>query len=132
MTTDGFPTQRARTASSSGARRKKRHPAGASRVLAAGVATASTFGLVAVLGSQPSVGEVQTVAAANAVAPVTTSAPTTAPAPVVVVRRSYVQVDGGTPAATSSPTPSGSAGRAQAPVTSTPRRSAPVTRSSSS
>lgn len=131
MTTDRVPTQRAQTASGSRGRRKKRHPAGASRILAAGVATASTFGLVAVLGAQPSAGDAQTVASANAMAPVTTSAPTTAPAPVVVVRRSYVQVDGGAPPVTSS-TPAPSTSRTPAPVTATPRRSAPVTRSSSS
>ena len=68
-----------------------------------GLATASTFGLVAVLGNRAQAAEADAaVAAAAAVETATTAPPrrpppTTAPPPVVVVRRTYVQVDGGTP-----------------------------------
>jgi hypothetical protein len=126
-------------------RRTKRHPAAASRILAAGLATASTFGLVAVLGSRPQPAEAIQATAVDQV-PATTVAPPPAPAPVVVVRRTYVQIDGGTAPATprtsggstggtSASTPPATrvtAPRASAPVTAAPRRTAPVTRSSSS
>lgn len=123
-------------------KRTNRHPAAASRILAAGLATASTFGLVAVVGNRAQAADAQAAEAASSAfeaslaAPNSTAAPTTAPPPVVVIRRTYVQVDGVTQpssgsssSATSSP--SASAQRS-APVTAAPRRTAPATRSSSS
>jgi ribonuclease E len=120
--------------------RRKRHPAAASRILAAGVATASTFGLVAVLGNRAPASDAAPVASADAAsAPgmaTQGAAPTTAPPPVIVVRRSYVRVDGGT-AAPSGITGGSSASAAapvtrSAPTTAAPRRTAPAATSSSS
>ena len=146
--TERIPAAAASTRAPRTKRRTKRHPAAASRILAAGLATASTFGLVAVVGNRAQAGESQAAEAASAVVDTTTSlapttvAPTTAPPPVVVIRRTYVQVDGGIAPATSS---SGASGRSatsspapaaapqrSAPVTAAPRRTAPATTSSSS
>ena len=141
--TERIPAAAASTRAPRTKRRTKRHPAAASRILAAGLATASTFGLVAVVGNRAQAGESQAAEATSAAVDTTTSlAPTTAPPPVVVIRRTYVQVDGGTAPATSS---SGASGRSatsspapaaapqrSAPVTAAPRRTAPATTSSSS
>ena len=151
MTTESTPTQptpvtrtRGATADTatgataqpaSGRRRTRRHPAGASRILATGLAAASTFGLVAVLGSRAPVPQVQAAEAEPVAAPATTAVPTTAPAPVVVVRRTYVAVDGNATGTASTPsaTPRAAAPtRSAAPVTAAPRRSAPAATSSSS
>ncbi len=130
-----------RTASAgNGASRRpsRRHPAAGARVLAAGLATASTFGLVAVIaGRAPAVEVVATSggAAAPAAAPVT-AVPASTPPPVVVVRRTYVPVDGDGARPTGAPSASAkgvTTQRAAAPpVTAVPRRTPPVTRSSSS
>lgn len=122
-------------------RRTRRHPAAASRVLAAGLATASTFGLVAVIAGRAPATEVAASVdglAAPAAAPVS-SVPVSTPPPVVVVRRTYVPVDGdgapstGAPSASSSAPAAAPTQRSSAPpVTAAPRRSAPVARSSSS
>jgi hypothetical protein len=108
-------------------------------VLAAGLATASTFGLVAVIAGRAPATEVAASAdglTAPAAAPVS-SVPVSTPPPVVVVRRTYVPVDGDGAPSTGAPSASSSAAaptqRSSAPpVTAAPRRSAPVTRSSSS
>jgi hypothetical protein len=110
-------------------------------VLAAGLATASTFGLVAVIAGRAPATEVAASVdglAAPAAAPVS-SVPVSTPPPVVVVRRTYVPVDGdgapstGAPSASSSAPAAAPTQRSSAPpVTAAPRRSAPVARSSSS
>lgn len=132
------PVPAAASARSRSRRRTKRHPAAASRILAAGLATASTFGLIAVLGSRPELAESTQVVAVD---PTVAAPASTVPAPVVVVRRTYVQIDGGVPPATTrtsaAPSVRASAGvpaapQPAAPVTAVPRRTAPVTRSSSS
>lgn len=139
-----------------GNRRPRRHAADASRVLVAGLATASTFGLVAVLGQAQADHEqtteldaVQTElllaeqAALAAPAPI---APTTTAAPVIVIRRTFVPVGGqgasstgavpGSTGATGGQTRVAAAAPAPAApapvVTAAPRRQAPVARSSSS
>jgi hypothetical protein len=115
-------------------RRRRRHPAAASRILAAGLATASTFGLVAVLGNSAHAGEVQQAVTVepSGTAGVGVPVPTTAPPPVVVIRRSYVQVDGGTAPAAPPSAAAPASVPCSAPVTAAPRRTTPVTTSRSS
>lgn len=134
--TEQLPEQVATTTTAPTAprKRRRRHPAAASRILTAGLATASTFGLIAVLGSAAHADHVQdaVIVEPSGTAGVGVPVPTTAPPPVVVIRRSYVQVDGGTaPAAPPSAAAPASVPRS-APVTAPPRRTAPVTTSRSS
>lgn len=135
--TEQLPEQVATTTTAPTAprkRRRRRHPAAASRILTAGLATASTFGLIAVLGSAAHADDVQhaVIVEPSGTAGVGVPVPTAAPPPVVVIRRSYVQVDGGTaPAAPPSAAAPASVPRS-APVTAPPRRTTPVTTSRSS
>ena len=98
-------------------RRRRRHPAAGARRLAGTLATAATFALVAVLGSQAQGTQVSASAAESTTTAVATGAATSSTA---------------SDDSTTSPSTDSTTTTTAAPVTSTAGRSAAVTTSSSS
>lgn len=129
MTTEPRPSRGPSRRAGPGRRRP--HPAGASRILATGLAAASAFGLVAAIGHSARTTRVETTAAPTGRSTAESVRPAPVPAPIIVVgpRPSDDRSPAG---AAALPEPSPTRGPMAVPVTTPPRRSPPVTRSSSS